>query len=174
MRKIIVASWFIIVLSFSALFLSSIVYEIDAYYTMRNFEFRLNEVSILKNSTDDIVSLRVSANISNPSSLSHFTLYALRVYVYVNGQQLSYLKTQKWFITEVPPQDAIPIQWAYLDLQEKDIETLNQADTDNAWNWYFQITVTIISNLLGTEEYDRSQSFTGVKFISVQDDQLIQ
>jgi hypothetical protein len=174
MRKVIVASWFIIVLSFSALFVSSIIYEIDAFYTMRNFEFELNEVSIVKNSTDDIVSLRVSANISNPSSLSDFTLYTLRVYVYVNNQRLSYLKTQKWFVDEVPPQDGIPVQWAYLDLQEKDLETLNQADSDNTWNWFFQITVTLISNLLGTEEYDRSQSFTGVKFISVQDGQLIQ
>ncbi|MFX0013835.1 MAG: hypothetical protein ACFFB2_03645 [Promethearchaeota archaeon] len=168
MKKIILVSWLIIVLSFSGLFVSSIVYEIDAWYTMVNFKFELHEINIVKNSTEDIVSMRASATITNPSRISSFTLYSIRVSVSLNNQKLLYISNSlKWYYLDVPPQENKIVSWGYLDLQQADVDILNAAESEGTWNWFLNIRVTLISGFLGTEDYDRSQSFLGVNFISI-------
>lgn len=166
MRKIVLISWLIIIISFCGLFVSSIVYENDAFYTMMNFKFEIFEAIVVKNGTDDIVSLRVSASIWNPSRVSSIRLHMVRGSVLINNQGSKFLKGAKWFSLDIYPQENESAMWAYSILPQ-DVNIFNEAEADGIWNWYFKIEITIISHLVGDNLYDVSQSLTGVKFTTI-------
>jgi hypothetical protein len=166
MRKSVLISWLIIIISFCGLFVSSIVYENDAFFTMINFKFEIFEAIVVKNDTDDIVSLRVSASIWNPSRVSSIRLQMVRGYVLLNSQGSTFLKGAKWFSLNINPQENESATWAYSILPQ-DVNIFNEAATNGIWNWYFDIEITIVSHLVGNRLYDRSQSFSGVKFITI-------
>jgi hypothetical protein len=164
MNKIILISWIVITLSFTGLLVSSIIYEIDAFYTALNIEFEIYEATIVKNSTDNsFLSFKVSAWISNPSQISSFNLKSLRGPITLNNKHLEYVEGLKWFTKDILPQENTSISWAYTIL-EQDMDNFIEAEQIGSWEWFFDIKIVIVSNIIDSTMYDRSQSFSGVTF----------
>ncbi|MFW9904657.1 MAG: hypothetical protein ACFFFH_10015 [Candidatus Thorarchaeota archaeon] len=164
MNKIILISWIVITLSFTGLLVSSIIYEIDAFYTALNIEFEIYEATIVKNSTDNsFLSLKVSAWITNPSQISSFILKSLRGPITLNSKSLEYVGGLKWFTIDILPQENTSVTWAYTIL-EQDVDKFIEAEKNGVWDWFFDIRIVIVSNLIESTMYDRSQSFSGVNF----------
>lgn len=166
MRKIILATWLVITIGFSGLLIYSIVYEIDLYDTIVNFKFQIYDVSIVKNSTGDIVSLIVSASIRNPSHFSSFDLNSIQVGVVLNEQESEYLYGPKWFLKTIQPRENTSVAWSY-NIYPKDVDLFNKANTTGTWNWYFSISVRLDASIVGEGLFDRSQPFQGVRVITI-------
>ncbi|MFX0206036.1 MAG: hypothetical protein ACFFDT_08610 [Candidatus Hodarchaeota archaeon] len=164
MNKIVLISWIVITLSFTGLLVSSIIYEIDAFYTAFNIEFEIYEATIVKNSTDNsFLSLKVSAWIKNPSQLSSFNLKSLRGPISLNNKRLEYVGGLKWFTKDILPQENASVRWAYTIL-EQDEDSFIEAENSGVWEWFFDIKIVIVSNIIESTMYERPQSFSGVNF----------
>lgn len=164
MRKSILITWLLIVIVFSGLLIYSTIYEIDAYETIIEFKFQINEVNINLNNMSEMVSLIIQATIWNPSFFSSFELKSIQGSVLLNGQGSSYLAGQKWFYLTILPGENSRISWSYV-IQLEDIDIFNNANSTQNWNWYFSIRLFIVSNIVEGNLYDRSQSFQGVKIL---------
>ncbi|MFX0170535.1 MAG: hypothetical protein ACFE9L_01315 [Candidatus Hodarchaeota archaeon] len=166
MGKIILITWFAIIIIFSTILIYSVFYEIDAYETVINFKFKINEVNIEKNSsTNEIIRLRISASIWNPSSFSSFQFNSIRGFVLLNGLEPEYLHGREYFFRTILPNENATVSWSYPILSH-DAELLNEAEENGSWSWYFIIQVFLDSNIVGKVGYDRSQPFQGVKVIT--------
>ncbi|MFX0049918.1 MAG: hypothetical protein ACFFAJ_13520 [Candidatus Hodarchaeota archaeon] len=165
MGKIILLTWFALILIFSTILVYSVLYEIDAYDTVVKFQFQINEVIIEKNSTDDIENLIIFASIRNPSQFSTFEFNSIRGYVFLNGLEPIYLHGREYFFKDVLPKENVSVSWGY-SIEPQDADLLNEADESGTWSWYFYILVFLDSNIVGRNYYDRSQPFQGVKVIT--------
>ena len=164
MNKIILISWIVITLSFTGLLVSSLVYEMDAFYTALNIEFQIYEATIVKNSTDNsFLSLKLSAWITNPSQISSFNLKSLRGPISLNNIRFEYIGGLKWFTKNILPQENTTVTWAYTIL-EQDMDAFIDAERNGVWEWFFDIKILIVSHLIESTMYDRPQSFSGVNF----------
>jgi len=164
MKKIILTTWLIVILISSGLLAISIVYEIDEFQGMVNFQFHIESINVIKNSTSNITNLEVTANIFNPSSFSNYELRKINNIIFLNGEEPEYLRGNKWFFKILKPQERINITWSY-EVVLKDLNLLNRAEIEGNWNWYFYIQISLISNIIESLTFDRSQSFQGVEII---------
>ncbi|MFX1282779.1 MAG: hypothetical protein ACFFB5_03955 [Promethearchaeota archaeon] len=166
MRKIVLIPWFLIVITFSGFLLYSTIYEIEAYNIIVNFEFQIFDVAVIKNSTGDIVSLKISAIIWNPSHISSFEFRSITVRtIILNGETPEYLGGQKWFSRIISPRENVSVTWAY-NIRPQAVVFFNEADHNETWSWFFVIQVNIDSNIIGRSGYDRSQPFQGAEVIT--------
>jgi hypothetical protein len=166
MGKIILTTWFALIIISSTLLAYSVLFEIDSYDTVVNFKFQINEVIIEKNSTSqDITRLTITASLWNPSRFSSFEFISIEGYVFLNGQEPEYLHGREYFFRTVLPNENVSISWSY-SIESQDLDLFNEADANGAWSWYFIIQVFLDSNIVGRSRYDRSQPFQGVKIIT--------
>lgn len=167
MRRNFTISWLIIVAIFSGLIIYSVSYEVDVYYGVSNFEFLVNDVTLIQNSTNDIVRIEIAADLWNPSYLTSFVLRMIDGHVYLNGEASDYIQGSAWVQQRIAPRTNLSINWAYNIFHEDDVALLHAANTTGNWNWFIIIQVSLVSEMLDWDQYDRSQSFEGVKFRTI-------
>jgi hypothetical protein len=161
LKKVLIASWLIIVIGFSGVLLYSTAYEMDAYYTVINFQFQISEVVIIQNETGDMTNLRLSASVSNPSLFSSITLNFVDSTVILNGRGTSYLRGTRWLVKDIPPSSSFLVSWGYSILTQ-DLSIIQDANTSGIWSWYILIELNLDTPIVGIALYDRSQPFQGV------------
>ena len=166
MRKSILILWLVIVTSFTGILLYSTAAEIDAYHTVFNFEFQISDVTIIQNQTGNFQTLEVSASIFNPSALFSFRVNMIKGIVMLNEQGSEYLRGPQWLLKTISPGANSSVTWAY-PILEQDLDLLNDANTTGTWRWYFSLKVNVDTIVLGNDEFDRSQSFQGVKMVTI-------
>ncbi len=160
MRNIVKAIWLITIISFSGLLVCSIVYEIDGYQGLINFELHITGIAVVKNNTDAFLSIKVNASIFNPSHFSSFELEKIDAIIFLNGQQGEYLRGPKWFSLTLYPRRNASIKWSY-NIESADLDIVNNANSTEIWVWYFYLQVSLMSDMIGVQQFDRSQSFSG-------------
>lgn len=167
MRRNTTISWLIIVAIFSGLMLYSISYEVDVYYGVSNFDFLVNDVTLIQNSTNDIVRIEITADLWNPSYFTSFLLRMIDGHVYLNGEASDYIQGSAWVQKSIAPRSTLNVSWSYNIFYEDDIALLNAANTTGIWNWFIVIQVSLVSEMIDWEQYDRSQLFEGVNFRTI-------
>jgi len=165
MKRPILAIWLVLITCSSFLLVYSCFYEMDIYTALVNFEFRITDVIIVKNSSGYITRLRIVANLTNPSSLSSFVFYSVDTLVFVNGTQLEYARGRKGTMTTIPPLSTLTLQW-YYDIEQVDMKILQEVEASGSWNWFFVLRVHLVCSFVGSGLYDRSQSFEGVSIVT--------
>ena len=161
MRRKIIISWIIIVVIFSGILAYSTLYELDSYQTVLDFKFQIFNISISTNTENQFESLTISAIVSNPSQFSSIRLKSISNTVFLNEQGSEYLRGLHWFAIMIAPQKNTSVTWSY-EIIAQNIHIFNGANMTNSWNWNFDITVNLFTNLIEEGQYDRSQEFQGV------------
>lgn len=164
MKKYIYGSWFLLIISFSGMLAYSTLYEIDSYQTVIDFRFEISSVSIVTNTTGDFENLIINAFITNPSVFSSIRLKSIENIVFLNQQSSEYLRRLNWFALIIPKGKNASISWTH-EILPQNIGIFNDANATANWNWSFDIQVNLVSSIIEESQYDRSQSFQGVKII---------